>query len=205
MEPPFRKPRLVVSPYSSFVTTQSLVFAGQRRVGVGFVSASSNRRDRRHRWQRRGRHRLLDRADTGQLRCLGGCGPSFHDLENRASPISDTPAAVHPLDETLGEYIQVGHAGCQSLCAFGPVRSAGRQNRHIALEVRHGGEPVWIADQHLENHHLEVHCPTRARLPRTYFLYILGAFVSLCRLTRFTRWFSLEMCGEKVRRWTDDG
>jgi hypothetical protein len=114
-------------------------------------------------------------------------------LQNRASLVGDTPAAVHPLDETLGEDIQVGHAGCQSLRAFGPVPSAGRQNRHIALEVRHRSEPVWIADQHLEDRHLEVHCPTRTRLPRTYFLDILGAFVNLCRLTAFIRWFSLEV------------
>lgn len=124
---------------------------------------------------------------------LGRCGPRLHDLQNRASLISDTPAAVHPLDETLGEDIEVGHAGCQSLRAFGPVRFAGRQNRHIALEIGHGGEPVWIADQHLENRHLEVHCPTRTRLPRTYFLDILDVSVNLCRLTTFIHWFSLEV------------
>ena len=154
---------------------------------------ASNRRYRRHRRQSRGWRRLLGREDLRQLPCLlSGCGPSLHDLENRASLISDTPAAVHPLNESLGEDIQVGHADCQSLRPFGPVRSARGQNRHISLEVRHGGEPVWIADQHLENRHLEVHCPTRTQLPRTYSLDILGEFVNLCQLTPFIPWFPSE-------------
>ena len=68
------------------------------------------------------------RTDGRQLPCLGGCRPGLHDIENRASLIGDTPATIYPLDETLGEDIEVGHAGCQSLRPFGPVPSAGRSD-----------------------------------------------------------------------------
>lgn len=50
-----------------------------------------------------------------------------------------------------------------SLGSVGPVASTGRKNRHIAFEVSHHREAVWIAYQD-QNRDLEIHALHLSRL-----------------------------------------
>ncbi|MGY4292044.1 hypothetical protein ACVWXN_000136 [Bradyrhizobium sp. i1.4.4] len=67
------------------------------------------------------------------------------------------PTAVFALDEVLRKDVEVRHARSQALGAIAPVRTASRQDRHVALQVGHCGKSIRVADQDLQNRDLEIH------------------------------------------------
>nr|GAJ37487.1 hypothetical protein BDOA9_0201040 [Bradyrhizobium sp. DOA9] len=107
----------------------------------------------------------LDRCFWRLRFCAAGIGrllghdrrPCLHEFQDGAALVRDSPASAQPLDQLLGEDIQIRYARAQTLGPLGPVPAAGRKDCHVAFEVRHDGKPVRIAHQDLQDSDLKIH------------------------------------------------
>ena len=86
----------------------------------------------------------------------------FHDCQDVAALLGDTPSTFQPLDEILGENRQTRYASREVLGPLGPVPPAGGENGHVTLQVRQACEAIRIAHQNLENCDLEIHLVDRS-------------------------------------------
>jgi hypothetical protein len=81
----------------------------------------------------------------------------FHDCQDMAALLGDTPSTFQPFNETLGENRQIWYSGGKPLGAVGPVLTARRKKSHVPFQIVKACEAVWIAHQNFENCDLEIH------------------------------------------------
>src|ERR1700757_2608478 len=93
---------------------------------------------------------VLCRARRRRQGTLEGLS-ALHHFQNRAAPLGDAPSSFQPLDEPLGENLQIRYSRRKALRQFGPLLSAGGENGHVTLQVFEACEAIRVARQNLEN------------------------------------------------------
>ena len=86
----------------------------------------------------------------------------FHDCQDVATLLGDTPSTFQPLNEPLGENRWAWCSSGKPLGALGPVLAARCKKGHVPFQIVKACEAVWIAHQNLENCDLEIHLVDRS-------------------------------------------